>query len=203
MDLLHLFFKGGFVMYPILLSSIISLMIALERFFYYKKQQQADDFDEELTKALRGEDYEAAKEFCKKEGGAVSEVLLVALAERGKKVRQEEIVQAAAKKKALELRRYLEYLSVIVTMAPLLGLLGTVTGMISSFSVLSISEGQPFAITGGVGEALIATASGLLAAIFALCLYTWLSHRANAIIAGVEYTSSMYLALVGVRNDEA
>ena len=49
---------------------------------------------------------------------------------------------------------------------------------------------------------LIATASGLLAAILALAIYTWLSHRANAIIAGIEYTSSMYLALVGGTHDE-
>lgn len=203
MDLLHLFFKGGLVMYPILLASLISLTIAFERFSYYKKQQsKTEDFDGRLMKALRDGDYKAAQTLCEEDASAVGEVLLTALAERGGKARQEEIVQAAAKRKALELRRYLEYLSVIVTMAPLLGLLGTVTGMIGSFSVLAISEGQPFAITGGVGEALIATASGLLAAILALAIYTWLSHRANAIIAGIEYTSSMYLALVGGTHDE-
>ena len=118
-------------------------------------------------------------------------------------MRQEEVVQASAKKKALELRRYLEYLSVIVTMAPLLGLLGTVIGMIGSFSVLSVAEGEPFAITGGVGEALVATASGLLVAILALSLHAYLSHRANGIIADVEYTAMMYLAHVGGERREA
>ena len=57
-----------------------------------------------------------------------------------------------------KLRKRLYYLSVIVTMAPLLGLLGTISGMITSFSVFNLESGQPTAITGGVGEALIATA---------------------------------------------
>ena len=205
MEIFELLAKGGLAMIPIGLASLISVMIALERFSYYRGQAaKSADFSGEVNAALAAENYDRVSEICRTAGGAAGEVLLAALAERAHtNVRQEEVVQASAKKKALELRRYLEYLSVIVTMAPLLGLLGTVIGMIGSFSVLSVAEGEPFAITGGVGEALVATASGLLVAILALSLHAYLSHRANGIIADVEYTATMYLAHVGGERREA
>jgi len=199
MEIFELLTKGGLAMIPIGLASFISVMIALERLSYYRGQEaRSADFSAKVNAVLAAGDYEKASELCSTAGGAAGEVLLAALAERAHaNVRQEEVVQAAAKKKALELRRYLEYLSVIVTMAPLLGLLGTVIGMISSFSVLSVAAGEPFAITGGVGEALVATASGLLVAILALSFYAYLSHRANGMIADVEYSATMYLAHMG------
>ncbi|WP_041914614.1 MotA/TolQ/ExbB proton channel family protein [Selenomonas ruminantium] len=196
MEFFALFQKGGLVMYPIMLASIIALTIAFERFAYYRRETlKTEDFSVQLNKYLQAGEQEKAESLCQ-EGGAPGEVLLTAMAEE-KYGSREEVVLAAAKRKALELRQYLEYLSVIVTMAPLLGLLGTVTGMIQSFSVLNVADGEPFAITGGVGEALIATATGLLVAILSLCLYAYLSHQANAIIADVEYVSTMYIAAGG------
>ena len=86
---------------------------------------------------------------------------------------------------AIGFQRYLDYLSAIVTIAPLLGLLGTVTGMISTFSVLANGAGAS-AITGGVGEALVATATGLCVAILAFCVYTYFSHQLDAIVTDTE-----------------
>ncbi len=82
-------------------------------------------------------------------------------------------------------RKYMDYLSATVTISPLLGLLGTVTGMIGSFSILDAGAGAS-AITGGVGEALIATASGLCVAIMAFIVYTFFSHRLDSIINQIE-----------------
>ena len=81
--------------------------------------------------------------------------------------------------------RYLDYLSAIVTVAPLLGLLGTVTGMISTFSVLDGGMGAS-AITGGVGEALVATATGLCVAIIAFAVYIFFSHQLDTIVGDTE-----------------
>ncbi len=196
MEFFALFQKGGLVMYPIMLASIIAVTIALERFAYYRKEKlRVEDFSGQIHELLQAGDREQAADLCRT-AGAPGEVILTAMEEERFGSR-EEVVCAAAKRKALELRQYLEYLSVIVTMAPLLGLLGTVTGMIQSFSVLNVADGEPFAITGGVGEALIATATGLLVAILALCLYACLSHKANNIIADVEYVSTMYVAAEG------
>ena len=85
-----------------------------------------------------------------------------------------------------KLRNRLYYLSVIVTMAPLLGLLGTISGMIRAFSVLNIQSGQAIAITGGVGEALIATAFGLCVAVLALVVHSYFTQRLDRIITDME-----------------
>jgi biopolymer transport protein ExbB len=89
------------------------------------------------------------------------------------------------------MRQRLYYLSVIVTMAPLLGLLGTISGMISSFSVFNVASGQATAITGGVGEALIATAMGLCVAIAALTVHAYFSQRLESIITDMEQCFSL------------
>ena len=90
-----------------------------------------------------------------------------------------------------KLRKRLYYLSVIVTMAPLLGLLGTISGMITSLSVFNLESGQPTAITGGVGEALIATAMGLCVAIISLTVHAYFSQRIENIVTDMEQCFSM------------
>ena len=76
---------------------------------------------------------------------------------------------------------HLVFLSMIVTISPLLGLLGTIIGMINSFKVFDLRAGQPFAITAGIGEALIATAFGLIVAILAMVLYGALKYRSSVL----------------------
>lgn len=87
-------------------------------------------------------------------------------------------------------KQYLDYLSAIVTVAPLLGLLGTVTGMIGTFGVLDAGGGAA-AVTGGIGEALIATASGLCVAIIAFAVYTFYNHKLDHFIVNSEKTCLM------------
>ena len=87
---------------------------------------------------------------------------------------------------AMRLRERLNYLSMIVTMAPLLGLLGTISGMIESFSIFSVRAGEPLAITGGIGEALIATATGLCVAIFSLIVHTYFVQKLDEMLATLD-----------------
>nr|WP_021170394.1 MotA/TolQ/ExbB proton channel family protein [Sporomusa ovata]EQB25831.1 MotA/TolQ/ExbB proton channel [Sporomusa ovata DSM 2662] len=96
-----------------------------------------------------------------------------------------------AAQSAAKLREKLGYLDTIVTLSPLLGLLGTVVGMISSFSIMNVKTGQPQAITGGVGEALVATATGLCVAVAALIVHTYYSHWLDSIITGMEECSTV------------
>ena len=103
----------------------------------------------------------------------------------------EAAMEGAANRGAARLRQRLDLLSLMVTMAPLLGLLGTVIGMIRSFNVLNVSSGQPFAITGGVGEALVATAAGLFVAILALILLAYFRAKLDGILNDVEETAAM------------
>ena len=91
------------------------------------------------------------------------------------------------------LRSKLDYLSIIVTMSPLLGLLGTIVGMIGAFSIFNLEAGAPIAITGGIGEALIATAAGLCVAILSLCVHSYFNHRLDNIITNMEQCFSALL----------
>ena len=97
------------------------------------------------------------------------------------------------------LRARLNYLSMLVTLSPLLGLLGTIGGMISSFQIFNLQDGAPLAITGGIGEALIATATGLCVAIFALVVHTYFAQRLDDILTAVERAEALVTAEVRKR----
>ena len=87
----------------------------------------------------------------------------------------------------------------VVTLAPLLGLLGTVIGMINSFSVFNVQAGQPMAITGGVGEALVATATGLSVAMLALIIHAACSRHVNRAVTDIEQTAALVVSYVLIK----
>ena len=186
-DILHLFAAGGLIMYPILLASVAAIAIAIERHRYYK-QSKTDLalIERELPALLTSADYAAAEALCVKAKGLASEVLREGIGKIRLGLDQRELLEGQASRAAASVRENLNFVSAIVTLSPLLGLLGTVTGMIRSFDVLSVAEGEPFAITGGVAEALIA--------ILALVIQVWLSQRANRLIAEIESACTVYLS---------
>lgn len=183
------------MMWPLLAASIVTIAIAVERTVFYRRSaSDMQVLQGEFLSAVRAKNFDAAAALCKKAGGTVGAVLEKAIAERNAVINAEQYLSGAAAYSAARLKDHLNYVSAIVTLAPLMGLLGTVTGMIRSFDILSISEGQPFAITGGVAVALVATGFGLLVAIIAMLVYVWLSQRANRIIEDLEAAGSAYLA---------
>lgn len=194
-DILHLFAAGGLIMYPILLASVAAIAIAIERHRYYK--QSTTDLaliEKELPALLSSADFSGADALCRKAKGLASDVLREGLGKISLGIDQHELLEGRASRAAASVRENLNFVSAIVTLSPLLGLLGTVVGMIRSFDVLSVAEGEPFAITGGVAEALIATAFGLFVAILALVIHVWLSQRANRLIADIEAACTVYLS---------
>lgn len=175
-----LFLKGGPIMWPILAASLVALTVALERLLFVARESLHRDrarVREVLSKIEEG-DVTAARMAGSESRDFVVRALAHALAHEG---RFSEAMLAAA---SLELRRFTRGLSIldtIITLAPLLGLLGTVTGMIRSFGMLSGAElGAPAGITGGIAEALIATAFGLAVAITALLPFNFLNAREEA-----------------------
>ena len=196
MYFLHLFHAGGFMMYPLLLCSIIVVAIFFERYRYYSSHRSnTERLSAVMTDSLDRGDIEGLKDALKADGGIPAGVLLSAVNVYGTKAHQATIIEGAATHAAGLLKNYLNSLDVIVTLSPLMGLLGTVIGMIGSFGVLSTAEGQPFAITGGVAEALVCTATGLFVAIIALIAYTYLSQQVSHYISSIEKLSSVYLAI--------
>lgn len=202
---IDLFIKGGLVMWPLLICSIISIAIFVERLRLYNQANSHMDMIREYVPILvENEKWVELRAFCEHDGGVAARLLLAAVKQSHDVDKQVQALQGTAGSLAATLRHNLNYLDTIVTLAPLLGLLGTVTGMIGSFSVLSIQSGEPFAITGGVGEALIATATGLMVAIIALVIHAYLTQREDRLISQMEEAASIYMtALVGGDYDEA
>jgi biopolymer transport protein ExbB len=184
---INLFYKGGPVMYVIVGCSLAVVAIGVERFIYYQQMSaDAQLFINKLQPLLERQKLAEAQQLCEQ-----TQALIGRLAKEGLEAYQREsnvevAMDGTAALSAARLREYLNYLSSIVTLSPLLGLLGTVIGMISSFSVFNVKSGQPMAITGGIGEALIATATGLVVAILALVVHTYFTHRLDKLVTDME-----------------
>jgi biopolymer transport protein ExbB len=176
--MIELFLKGGPIMWPILLTSLIALTVVIERVVFIVREaikRQPAVVGEILARVEKG-DPDGAIEAGRKSEDFVARTLTYALVNRDKSV--SEALLRAANWELKRFNRGLTILDTIITLAPLLGLLGTVTGMIHSFGLLGGSElGAPTAITGGIAEALIATAFGLGVAITALIPFNYLHAR--------------------------
>lgn len=191
------FHKGGIIMWPILLLSILTVAIAIERYLYYKEADSGVDFAMDFCSKLRLGQLEEAAALAKKTHGLNAQILTGALSLTGTGAQKSAFMEAQAPLAIASLRKRLNYLGVIVTMSPLLGLLGTIVGMINTFSVFNLKAGAPMAITGGIGEALIATASGLCVAIIALCFHSYFAQRMDTAITNMEQCFNAVIEAAG------
>src|SRR6185369_8142739 len=170
--ILGILIKGGVVMIPLLACSLISLTLTIERFMFWAKLRSKDILQQIISLVEKGE-FEQALRLGKESTQPIARVMAAGIAHRNPGPAK--AMEAAAQAEIPVLKSRLGVLDTVVTLAPLLGLLGTVVGMIGSFDVMSEAGlGQPHAVTGGVAEALIATATGLLIAILTLVSYNYL-----------------------------
>ena len=194
MDAAEFFTKGGPVMYLLLLCSISVATIGIERFRFYRYSiKDSENFLARLKDCLRTQNVNAGLTLCREKNNSIRVVARSGMEAVINNENVELAMISVHDEEAMKLRARLNYLSMIVTMAPLLGLLGTISGMIESFNIFSLQAGQPLAITGGIGEALIATATGLCVAIFALLVHTYFAQKLDEILALLEKTMNIVL----------
>ncbi|MFC2287375.1 MAG: MotA/TolQ/ExbB proton channel family protein [Selenomonas sp.] len=202
-NFIHLFNSGGFVMYPLLILSLITLAIAVERFYYFRNNRKGSKtFFHGVYHAAAAKDWDVVRQLCSEFPSALSRVIEQGMAHDKSEAAMKSAFEDRMSMESISFHRYLDYLSAIVTIAPLLGLLGTVTGMIQTFSVLD-NGGGAAAITGGVGEALVATASGLCVAIIAFCFYTYFDHQLDTLVTDTERLCSTVIGAKKESWDEA
>ena len=202
-NFIHLFNSGGFVMYPLLILSLITLAIAVERFYYFRNNRKGSKtFFHGVYHAAAAKDWDVVRQLCSEFPSALSRVIEQGMAHDKSEAAMKSAFEDRMSMESISFHRYLDYLSAIVTIAPLLGLLGTVTGMIQTFSVLD-NGGGAAAITGGVGEALVATASGLCVAIIAFCFYTYFDHQLDTLVTDTERLCSTVIGAKKERWDDA
>lgn len=200
MQTLDYFHKGGLIMYPLLICSIVVVAITVERYLYFKAADSGNDFAEKFCELLRNDQWQQAFDLSKSTTGDNARILSESMQRFvGGRKNIQGYIESEAGMSIARMRFRLSYLGVIVTMAPLLGLLGTIFGMISSFSVFDLQAGQPTAITAGIGEALIATATGICVAVLALCAHSYFAHRLDTMVTNMEECASKLLEVAADR----
>jgi len=190
--IVDVFVKGGPVMVPILLCSIIGVAIMIERArFYLRQNSGTEKFMAHVRSALAARDYLEALRMCRMETHPLARVIAAGIDRLDlPKDALLDVMRQEAMRQMKHFEKNTGILSTIATVSPLLGLTGTVTGMISSFSIIStIGVGDPTALAGGISEALYTTAAGLFIGIPALVAFNWCESRIKEFEEQVEYYS--------------
>ena len=177
-------------MYPLLLAALVAIAVVGERLVWLIRfcQSHQPEVVDEILSASEHHQWEAAEKLASSSSDPVARVLLAGLKNREQGF--ENSIQVASAKELREANRCLSILDTLVTLAPLLGLLGTVTGIMSSFNSMGVDELAVAKVTGGIGEALIATAAGLGIAIFCLIPLNILSSRLATLQAELEASAT-------------
>jgi len=200
MSLLDIVWRGGPLMIPIALCSLIAITIFVERLLMLRRIRiNTRSFILQIkTLVLKG-DHDEAILLCKRTPGPIAKIMAAGL-ERMQRPRQEikEAIESAGKAGIFLLEKYLGVLATVASIAPMLGFLGTVTGMISAFMEIQTRGGNVDAavLAGGIWEALITTAAGLSVGIPAQIFYNWILGRVQRFVFEMEESSTEILDLV-------
>ncbi len=193
-ELIH---NGGPLMWPLLACSVTALTVVLERTFFWIRfalTSNRNAVSDIFNLAEKGA-FEEAVQAGEKSKCRIAYVLSTALAHRNYGL--EECLEGAAMHEIEQTRRGLMILDTVITLSPLLGILGTVSGIITSFDLLGAMGIQdPKAVTGGIAQALITTAAGLTIAIIALIPYNAFIRKTEKLTASLEKTCTYFAITV-------
>lgn len=200
MTLLQILSKGGIMMIPIYLLSIIALAILVERLISLRKVQiNARTFVLQIRNLLLRNQVEEALVLCKKTAGPIAKMTRVGILNANRpRMEIKDAIETAGKAEIHNLEKYLGTLGTTAAIAPMLGFLGTVTGMIRAFMEIQARGGNVDAtvLAGGIWEALVTTAAGLAVGIVALIFYNWIQGKVEQIVFEMEETSTELLEAI-------
>ena len=189
--MIDLIIKGGIVIYPIILCSVIALAVFIERLWILRKKAVIPDgLVNDVEKKLKNKNIAGAMEVCEKSDSSIAKIFMAGLKNSGKGMwLVKEAIEERGGRESIILEKRVGMLSTIANLSPLLGLLGTVSGMIKTFKVMAQGGGNPSLLAGGIAEALITTAAGLCVAIPVLVGYRILKDKAESLIFEMEESS--------------
>ncbi|MFQ5670568.1 MAG: MotA/TolQ/ExbB proton channel family protein [Acidobacteriota bacterium] len=199
--LLKYFYDGGWVMYPLLLISILSIGFIMERsyFILLKSRVNTNQLIQKVRKALLRGDLRAATKVCEEFKGPVAAILKAGILKHGApKEEVEKTIENSALHELARLERGLAVLASASNIAPIIGFLGTVVGMIQSFDVIA-SQGlnNPGLVAKGISVALITTAAGLIVAVITLPFYNFFTSRVAIFMREMETSANILLETFG------
>ena len=200
LDALSLIMKGGIVMIPIAILSIIAVYLTIERYFTIKKAGILDSkFMGNIKSMVLDGDIKSAQTLCHSNGTPIGLMIEKGLSRIGKPLKDISVaVENVGKLEVYKLEKGMPILATISGAAPMLGFLGTVTGMIRTFNQMQDSGQQITAdlLSGGIGEAMMTTVAGLIVGIFAYIGYNLLSSMINKVVYKMEATSVEFLDIL-------
>ncbi len=180
---------GGPLMWPILLCSVVAVAIVVERLWTLSPRRvNPAELTDKIWKLVQTRTLTDRHVEALEQNSPLGRVLASGLAnrDRGRDI-MKEVIEDTGRHVVHELERFLDALGTIAAVTPLLGLLGTVTGMISAFEAITVEGvGDPQVLSGGIGEALITTATGLIVAIPALIAHRYLRGRVDRLVIDME-----------------
>jgi len=190
MNLLDIFLKGGFIMWFILLSSIIGLAVSIDRFIMLRKAKiNVPAFMVRIRGFIKKKDISGAISYCMQEKSPVANIVRKGLKKyKYGHDRVKDAIENAGSQEVSKLEKGLSVLASVAGIAPLLGFLGTVTGMIQAFMTIQDLAGaaNPSDLAGGIWEALITTAFGLIIGIPAFALYNYFLSAVKKLVGEME-----------------
>ena len=203
------FQKGGPIMWPILLCSVIAFAIIIERLIRLRQEQiDTKAFMERISKSLKRNKIMEALDLCDRTGGPIAVIMKAGILKHDRPRNEiREAIEDASIHEVPRLERNLPVLSTVAQVAPLLGLLGTVTGLVKAFQVIeskatALNPVNPGDLAGGIWEALLATTFGLCVAIPTYVAYNYLVSRVDGFVLDMERSATDLLNILGEKRDD-
>ncbi|MDX5346429.1 MAG: MotA/TolQ/ExbB proton channel family protein [Hymenobacteraceae bacterium] len=199
-SLLDLALAGGWAMIPLLLLSVLAVYIFVERYLTLKKASKTPDgFMENIKRMVLAGDIEGARRLCVQSDTPVSRMLEKGISRIGSPLKNiEASIENVGKIEISRLEKNLTALATVAGAAPMLGFLGTVTGMIAAFIAIAQAEGtvSPKLLSSGIYQAMVTTATGLIIGLPAYIAYNYLVSKIDSIVHSMEYSSIEFIDLL-------
>jgi len=199
-SVLELLLNGGYMMIPIVLLWIVAVYIFVERLLLIKSASKTpDDFQNQIREKVLVGDVKSARELCMQTDTPVARMVEKGISRIGSELKNIEVsIENIGKIEIYRLEKNLSSLATISGAAPMIGFLGTVTGMIQAFIAIAQEEGavSPKLLSSGIYEAMVTTAAGLFVGILAYLGYNYLVSRVSKLVHRMEYTAIDFVDLL-------
>ena len=202
--------KGGPIMWPILICSFVAFVIVIERALYLRRVTiDTRKFSEQISRSIKRNRVMDAVDLCEKTPGPVAHIVKEGILKQDRsRAEIREAIEDAALHEVPLLEKRLPVLATIAHIAPLLGLLGTVTGMVEAFRVIqekssAVAPVNPGDLAGGIWEALLTTVFGLCVAIPTFVAYNYLTSRVDGLVLDMEKSASDLLNTLSEKREVA
>lgn len=200
MSFFDLLLEGGVLMIPLFLLSILAVYVIAERWRSLNNSRiEIDSFLREIESMLKDGDRQRALTYCDSIDKPLARILKAGIRRLGRPIRDiEDAIRNAGKKEIFHLEKRMNWLATIAGVAPLIGFTGTVTGMIEAFMDIQSLQGNvnPSVLAGGIWEALITTATGLIVGIIAFGFYNFLLGKIKRMVHELENASADFIDLL-------